>query len=73
MSKPTDTQKDVCNYLIKEICWWRDSNDIDSPTHLSDMEDCMKADLDGICSDHEIELLTSALRNLYHHVRYLAV
>ena len=73
MAKPTKTQKEVCEALIREISWWRDSNDINSPTHLVDMEDCLKADLDGMCSDSEIELLTTELRELFCAVKYLAV
>lgn len=71
--KPTKTQKEICNVLIKEISWWRDSNDIDSSTHLSDMEDCMKADLDGLVSDGELQFFLDDLMQLFSDIRDLSV
>lgn len=55
--KATDTQKNVCNVLIRTIYWRRDSNDITSPTHLSDIVDCLRADFKGQLSEHETQVL----------------
>ena len=70
--KVTDTQKDVCNVLIRTICWWRDSNDITSPTHLSDIEDCLRADFKGQLSEHETEILIEKISGLYLFIKYLS-
>lgn len=32
-------QKHICDFIIEQVDWWRDSHDIDSPTHLSELED----------------------------------
>lgn len=36
--KTNRVQKHICDFIIEQMDWWRDSNDIDSPTHLSDLE-----------------------------------
>lgn len=63
--KPTEKQKKACDAIIQEISWWRDSNDIDSPTHYSDMEDCLRADLDDIISEEEICDIEDCLRTIF--------
>lgn len=40
--KPTEKQKKVINLLIDQLKCWRDSNDIDSPSHNTYMEDCFE-------------------------------
>lgn len=69
--KATDIQKDVCNSLIRTICWWRDSNDITSPTHLVDVEECLRADFESELSEHEIEVIIEKMEDLYWFVRHL--
>lgn len=45
--KTNRVQQHICDFIIEQIQWWRDSNDIDSPTHLSDLE----SRLDDIVED----------------------
>lgn len=40
--KPTEKQKKIINFLIDQLKCWRDTNDINSPTHNSDMEECFE-------------------------------
>lgn len=37
--KTNRIQKHICDFIIGQVEWWRDSNDIDSPTQFSDLED----------------------------------
>ena len=41
--KTNRVQKHICDFIIEQVEWWRDSNDIDSPTHFSDLEDSLNA------------------------------
>ena len=70
--KATIAQKEICNTLIRTICWWRDSNDITSPTHLNDIEDCQRADLESIVSDDDLEFINKQMEKLYWTVRKYA-
>ena len=36
--KTNRTQKHICDFIIEQIEWWGDSNDINSTTHISDLE-----------------------------------
>lgn len=45
--KTNRVQQHICDFIIEQIKWWRDSNDIYSPTHLSDLE----SRLDDIVED----------------------
>lgn len=36
--KTNRVQQHICDFIIEQVDWWRDSNDIDSPTHLSELE-----------------------------------
>lgn len=38
--KPTEKQKKAINLLIDQLKCWRDSNDIDSPSPNTYMEEC---------------------------------
>lgn len=48
--KPTEKQKKVINILIDILKSWRDSNDIDSPTLNSDLEESLEELNDYIAS-----------------------
>lgn len=69
MSKPTKIQIEVCDALIREIGWWKNSNDINSPTHFVDIEDCMKADLGDFLSDNKIDSIIDKLQDLLNEIR----
>lgn len=36
--KTNRVQQHICDFIIEQVQWWRDSNDINSPTHYSDLE-----------------------------------
>lgn len=70
--KPTGTQKLVCEALIEQLQFWMHTNDINSPTHYSDMDECF-ALLSDCLSETEIEELTSETCNLFQFIKNLAV
>lgn len=64
--KPTDNQKEICDYIISEAKFWKESNDISSPTHNGDIVDFMnRIDL---TEEQEVELEYLML-NLLNFVR----
>ena len=71
--KPTKTQKAVIDAVIDQLQFWRSTNDIDSPTHYCDMDECYKAALDDRMSEGEIEQLKSETCNLFQFIKNLAI
>ena len=71
--KPTKTQKAVIDAVIDQLKFWRGTNDINSPTHYSDMYDCYWSALEDCLSEEEIEELTSETCNLFQFIKNLAV
>ena len=71
--KPTKTQKAVINAIIDQLQFWRNTNDIDSPTHYCDMDECYKSSLDDCLSEDEIEHLKSETCNLFQFIKNLAI
>ena len=37
--KSTDKQKELCEFIRSQASFWTNTNDIDSPTHISDIEE----------------------------------
>ena len=70
--KPTETQKTVCEALIEQLQFWKHTNDIDSPTHYTDMDEHFTL-LSDCLSETEIEELTSETCNLFQFIKNLAV
>lgn len=71
--KPTEKQIKVIDTIISIIKTWKSTNDIDSPTHNSDMHDFLYADLeceDIICSSITDEL-EDALRSLLYTIQII--
>ena len=54
--KPTELQKKICEHIITEVKYWRDTNDIDSPTHAVDLHDCLLAELGDDLNELELTL-----------------
>ena len=71
--KPTKIQKIVINTVINQLKFWRDTNDINSPTHYCDMDECYQSDLDDCLSEEEIEELKAETCNLFQFIKNLAV
>lgn len=56
--QPTPTQKSIIDSVIDQLHFWRASNDINSPTHYCDMDECYQADLSEILTEEAIAQLT---------------
>ena len=69
--KPTSTQKDVIETSKRLISYWLSTNDLDSPSHISIIEDEVYA-IDCI-SDEEQTMIINNLVDLLKTIRYLAV
>lgn len=67
--KPTERQKKVCEAVINQISYWQNTNDITSPTHDSDIEDCLWAELEGIITAREIHNIERELEKLLQYIR----
>lgn len=66
--KPNKQQKEICEMIKSQASFWMSSNDIDSPTHLCDIdEEVGKLELD---EDMESEL-SFALKELYYIVKVM--
>lgn len=71
--KATDVQKDVCNAIIEQVSFWRDSNDINSPTHYVNIEESFRTELEDKLSEKELNELMDEMANLFQLVEYLSV
>lgn len=67
--KATDKQQKVCDAIVSQIKYWRDTNDLFSPTHDCDIEDCVWAALEGVITDREIHTLVKELDKILQFVR----
>ncbi len=70
--KPTKTQKTAIDAVIDQLKFWRDTNDINSPTHYSDMDESYQSALEDCLSEKEIEELKSETCNLFQFIKNLA-
>ena len=69
--KPTSTQKEVIDTSKRLISYWLNTNDLDSLSHISIIEDEVYA-IDCI-SDEEQTMIINNLVNLLKTIRYLAI
>lgn len=69
--KTNRLQQHICDFIIEQIQWWRDSNDINSPTHLSDLESRLDdlVEDEGWISDSKAHELDVHLTNLLVAIR----
>ena len=64
--KPSKQQKEICEMIKSQASFWMSSNDIDSPTHLCDIdEEVARLELN---EDMESDL-SFALKELYYIVK----
>ena len=66
--KPNKQQKEICELIKSQASFWMSSNDIDSPTHLCDIDEEV-GEL-GLELDMETELVV-ALKDLYSIVKVM--
>lgn len=72
--KPNKLHIELCELVGKLARYWRNTNDIDSPTHYSDnAEEVNKLALDYDINEEDAELLTDCLDELYHTIKNVAL
>lgn len=69
--KPTSTQREVIETSKRLVSYWLSTNDLDSPSHITIIEDEINA-LDDINTE-EKDMLIHDLIDLLKTIRYLAV
>ena len=69
--KTNRIQQHICDFIIEQVQWWRDSNDINSPTHLSDLEARLNdlVEDEGWITDSQANTLDTYLTNLLVEIR----
>lgn len=67
--KPTERQKAICDAIICEVSWWRDTNDIHSQSIYSNMEGRLSADLDDEIGESERYMLQQKLIRIFEIVK----
>jgi hypothetical protein len=65
--KTSDRQKEICNLIIDQASFWRDSNDINSPTHGCDIDESVGS-LDWL-AENDAEDIKRLLYELYIRVK----
>lgn len=66
--KPTQKQLEIIKFCKFIINCWENTNDINSPTHFVDIEDCANADLEHF-PDFIIGDICDSLENLLNVIR----
>ena len=69
--KPTSAQKEVIETSKRLVSYWLSTNDLDSPSHISIIEDEVYA-IDSLSTDEQA-LIISNLVDLLKTIRYLGV
>ena len=69
--KPTELQKKVCEHIITEAKYWRDTNDISSPTHYADLQDCLFVEFDDVLSEQQLDELEYKLHDILAFIKNL--
>ena len=69
--KPTSTQKEVIETSKLLVSYWLSTNDLDSPSHISIIEDEVYA-IDSLSTDEQV-LIINNLVDLLKTIRHLTV
>ena len=69
--KPTSTQKEVIETTKRLVSYWLSTNDLDSPSHISIIEDEVYA-IDSLSTDEQV-LIINNLVDLLKTIRHLTV
>jgi hypothetical protein len=67
--KITGKQKKIIDSIISIVKTWENTNDIDSPTHISDIEAFLYADLMDTLDDDEIVTIADDISDLYWDIK----
>ena len=69
--KPTSTQKEVIETSKRLVSYWLSTNDLDSPSHISIIEDEVYA-IDSLSTDEQV-LIINNLVDLLKTIRHLTI
>lgn len=68
--KTTEIQKKICKVVKLQSEFWTESNDLESPTHLCDIDECVGSlSLDDIITDDQSRELGDLLKSIYFFIR----
>ena len=67
--KANKLQNYLCDVIVSQQSFWRNSNDITSPTHLTDIEEECFAQLGNLIKDSDREEFENKLKDLYWFIR----
>ena len=67
--KANKIQQYICDVIASQANFWKNSNDITSPTHISDIEEECYAQLCNLVNDDIVSSLENKLIDLYWFVR----
>lgn len=67
--KANKIQQYLCEVILIQQSFWRNSNDITSPTHLTDIEEECYTQLYDLISDEDREEFQEKLKDLYWFIR----
>jgi hypothetical protein len=65
--KPTNKQLKVIEFLEQQLKFWKNTNDIGSPTHIGDISEFSR-NMDDIFSEEEIEDIDIFTTELYINI-----
>ena len=67
--KANKIQQYICDVIHSQANFWKHTNDITSPTHLTDIEEECYAQLENLINDDERDELIHKLEELYWYIR----
>jgi len=66
--KPSPKQLKVIEFLEQQLKFWKNTNDIESPTHIGDISEFSRANFCDILSEDEIEDVDILTTELYINI-----
>ena len=66
--KPSPKQLKVIEFLEQQLKFWKNTNDIGSPTHVGDISEFSRANLYDVFSEDEIEDVDILTTELYINI-----
>lgn len=71
--KPTEKQIKVIDTILSIIKTWKSTNDIDSPTHSSDIHEFLYTDLESedIITQYNCEMIEGRLTDLLYTIQII--
>ena len=63
--KPSNKQLKVIEFLEQQLKFWKNTNDISSPTHVGDISEFSRANLYDVFSEDEIKDIDIFTTELY--------